>query len=613
MNHYLSIVLFLPLAGALLLLLVSKQNENAIRWIANVVAFLGFVVSIPLWFWFDPARPGFQFIERAPWIPSIGAEYFLGVDGFSTLLILLTTMMGSIAVLSSWTAITERVKEFYIFMLVLQTGMLGAFMALDFLLFFLFWEVMLVPMYFLIGIWGSDRRLYSAIKFFLYTLVGSVVMLLGILALYFAYHNAPANNGIYSFDITKFHEFKFDTSLQWWVFLAFFLGFAIKVPMFPFHTWLPDAHTDAPTAGSVILAAVLLKMGTYGFLRFSLPILPEASRQFVPMVVLLCIIGIVYGALVALAQRDWKRLVAYSSVSHMAMVMLGMFALNPVGITGSIVQQLNHGISTGALFLIVGIVYERRHTREISEYGGLSKVMPVYAAVFLIMTMSSIGLPALNGFIGEFLILQGVFVASKMWAAFAASGVVLGAAYMLYLYQRTMFGKVENPKNERLTDLTHREFATFAPLLILAVWIGLYPAPLLRRLETSVAHIMSRVNTDYAQAYALAADCGPLSPPASVAAATPPASTSAGATPASVAAATPPASTSAGATPASVAAAAARLSASGGPPANAAVPGQAGAPGTTSTSAFMAAAPCGPDGKPLPSTGSGQAPAGVRQ
>jgi NADH-quinone oxidoreductase subunit M len=272
--------------------------------------------------------------------------------------------------------------------------------------------------------------------------------------------------------------------------------------MFPFHTWLPDAHTDAPTAGSVILAAVLLKMGTYGFLRFSLPILPDASRHFVPMMVVLSIIGIVYGALVALAQRDWKRLVAYSSVSHMAMVMLGMFALNPVGITGSIIQQLNHGISTGALFLLVGVVYERRHTREISEYGGLSKVMPVYAAIFLIMTMSSIGLPTLNGFIGEFLILQGVFVASKTWAAFAASGVVLGAAYMLYLYQRTMFGKVENPKNERLLDLSNREFATFAPLLVLAVWMGIYPAPFLRRLEMSVQHIILRVSPQYAAKYA---------------------------------------------------------------------------------------------------------------
>src|SRR5207247_732616 len=456
---------------------------------------LGFVVSIPLWFLYDPQASGFQLVERAQWIPSVGAEYFLGVDGLSTLLILLTTLMGFIAVLSSWTAITERLKEYYIFLLVLQTGMLGAFMALDFLLFFLFWEVMLVPMYFLIGIWGSDRRLYSAIKFFLYTLVGSVVMLLGILALYFYDHTLT---GVYTFDVTQYHKLVLPYDLQWWVFLAFFLGFAIKVPMFPFHTWLPDAHTDAPTAGSVILAAVLLKMGTYGFLRFSLPILPEASKHFVPMMVVLSIIGIVYGALVAMAQKDWKRLVAYSSVSHMAMVMLGMFALNPVGITGSIVQQLNHGISTGALFLIVGIVYERRHTREISEYGGLSRVMPVFAAIFLIMTMSSIGLPTLNGFIGELLILQGVFTYSKLWAAFAASGVVLGATYMLYLYQRTMFGKVENPKNERLPDLSHREFATFAPLLILAVWIGLYPTPFLRRLEPSVAHLSSEGNADYA-------------------------------------------------------------------------------------------------------------------
>jgi NADH-quinone oxidoreductase subunit M len=321
---------------------------------------------------------------------------------------------------------------------------------------------------------------------------------------------------VYTFDVTQFHRLTVPFNLQWWVFLAFFLGFAIKVPMFPFHTWLPDAHTDAPTAGSVILAAVLLKMGTYGFLRFSLPILPEASRHFVPFIVLLSIIGIVYGALVALAQKDWKRLVAYSSVSHMAMVMLGMFALNPVGITGSIVQQLNHGISTGALFLIVGIVYERRHTREISEYGGLSKVMPVYAAVFLIMTMSSIGLPTLNGFIGEFLILQGVFVASKVWAAFAASGVVLGAAYMLYLYQRTMFGKVDNPKNERLLDLSQREFATFAPLLVLAVWMGIYPAPFLTRLETSVRHIVSRVSPEYEAKYV--ANCDPTPTPERVAA-----------------------------------------------------------------------------------------------
>src|SRR3954464_10420436 len=517
MDHYLSIILFTPLVGALLLLLVSKQNENAIRWIANATALVGFIISVPLWFWYNPQGPEFQFQERLPWIPSIGAEYFIGVDGLSVLLILLTTMMGFIAILSSWTAITERVKEYYIFLLVLQTGMIGAFMSLDFLLFFLFWEVMLVPMYFLIGIWGSANRLYSAIKFFLYTLVGSVIMLLGILALYFAYHNDPANLGAYTFDITRYRHYAFAPGLQWWVFLAFFCGFAVKVPMFPLHTWLPDAHTDAPSDGSVILAAGRLKMGPYGFLRFSLPILPEGTRAFVPMMVLLSIIGIVYGSLVALAQKDWKRLVAYSSVAHMAMVMLGMFALNPVGLTGAIIQQLNHGISTGGLFLLVGVVYERRHTREISEYGGLSKVMPVYAAIFLVMTMSSIGLPTLNGFIGELLILQGVFVANKIWAVFAASGVVLGAAYMLYLYQRTMFGKIENPKNERLLDLSQREFATFAPLLILAVWMGIYPAPFLRRLETSVQQIITRVNPQYAAKYA---ECNPTPTPEAVAAST---------------------------------------------------------------------------------------------
>ena len=498
----LSLIMFTPLIGAILLLFVSRRNENAIRWIANIFTAVGFLVSVPLWFWYNPQNAEYQFVERIAWIPSIGAEYFLGVDGFSVLLILLTTLMGFIACLSSWEAITERMKEYYIFLLVLQTGMLGAFMALDFLLFFLFWEVMLVPMYFLIGIWGSANRLYSAIKFFLYTLVGSVVMLLGILAVYFSYH---AVTGVYSFDITRYQAHNFPTDLQWWVFLAFFLGFAIKVPMFPFHTWLPDAHTDAPTAGSVILAAVLLKMGTYGFIRFSLPILPDATRAFVPMMVTLSIIGIIYGALVAMAQRDWKRLVAYSSVSHMAMVMLGMFALNPVGITGSIVQQLNHGISTGALFLLVGVVYDRRHTREISEYGGLSKVMPVYAAIFMLMTLSSIGMPALNGFIGELLILQGIFAVSIWWGAVGAAGIVLGAAYMLWLYQRTMFGKVENPKNEALPDVGFREFALFAPLIVLAVWIGLYPSPFLRRLDTSVTRVIARVSPQYAQQ--AAADC----------------------------------------------------------------------------------------------------------
>jgi NADH-quinone oxidoreductase subunit M len=514
MAHLLSIVLFLPLAGAGVLLLIPRTHERAIKWTATLVALADFALSLPLWFRYDAAFTGWQFAERGEWIPSIGASYYVGVDGFSALLVLLTTLIGWIAVLSSWEAIRERIKEYYVCLLVLQTGMLGAFVSLDFLLFFLFWEVMLVPMYFLIAIWGGGRRLYSAIKFFLYTLAGSVVMLLGILALYFYNHSVA---GTYTFEITRFHQLSVPFQLQKWIFVAFFFGFAVKVPLFPLHTWLPDAHTDAPTAGSVILAAILLKMGTYGFIRFSLPMLPDASRYFVPVMVALAIVGIIYGALVALAQTDWKRLVAYSSVSHMGMVMLGTFALTPVGLTGSIIQQINHGISTGALFLIVGIVYERRHTREIADYGGLSKAMPVFATIFLIMTLSSIGLPALNGFIGELLILQGVYPVSRVWTAVAASGIVLGAAYMLWLYQRTMFGRTDRPENAGMADLNGRELATFLPLIALAVWIGLYPSPFLRRIESSVSRVIARVNTAYAPALATKSCDTPPAPAAAAA------------------------------------------------------------------------------------------------
>ncbi len=518
-DHLLSVILLAPLAGAVLLMLVPRRHEEAIRWLASLTGAAGFAVSLPLWFRYQSQGQPWQFVERAEWIPSIGAAYFLGVDGLSALLVLLTTLIGAIAILSSWSVITERVREYYVLLLVLQTAMIGAFISLDALLFFLFWEVMLVPMYFLIAIWGGGRRLYSAIKFFLYTLAGSVVMLLGILALYFYGHAAT---GVYSFDITRFHELALPAEVQTWIFLALLCGFAVKVPLVPVHTWLPDAHTDAPTAGSVILAAVMLKMGTYGFLRFSLPILPDASRQFVPLMAAVALVGILYGALVALAQSDWKRLIAYSSVSHMGMAMLGMFALTPVGITGSIVHQLNHGISTGALFLLVGIIYDRRHTREISAYGGLSAVMPLFATVFLVMTLSSIGLPALNGFIGELLVLQGVFVVSHTWAALAAVGVVLGAAYMLWLYQRTMFGALENPANRRLPDLSVRELATLLPLVALAVWIGLYPAPLLRRLDSSVGRIVLRVNSVYGPAIAkAAAECNADAAPVQVADAPP--------------------------------------------------------------------------------------------
>ena len=518
----LSLVLFTPLAGAILLLFVNKRHENAIRWIANVFACAGFVVSLPLWFSYNPQDPGWQFVEKVEWIPSIGAQYFLGVDGFSCLLILLTTLMGSISVLSSWTAITQRVKEYYIFLLVLQTGMIGAFVSLDFLLFFLFWEVMLVPMYFLIGIWGSDRRLYSAIKFFLYTLVGSVVMLLGILALYFSYHTAT---GVYTFDITRFQQANFNTTgllwwtglgnaptfdivhfhaiasqipldLQIWLFWAFFLGFAIKVPMFPFHTWLPDAHVEAPTAGSVILAGVLLKMGTYGFLRFSLPICPDASRTFwvQTTVIVLSIIGIVYGSMVAMVQPDMKKLVAYSSVAHLGFCMLGFFALNTAGLQGGILQSINHGLSTGGLFLLVGIVYERRHTRMIADYGGLSAVMPIYATLFMIILLASIGLPVLNGFIGEFTILVGAFLANWRWAVWACLGIVLGAAYMLWLYQRVFFGEIKHEENRALEDVNVREILTLAPLIVLCLWIGVYPKPFFAMTAKSTEKIVAAVS-----------------------------------------------------------------------------------------------------------------------
>jgi NADH-quinone oxidoreductase subunit M len=510
-DHILSIILFTPLVGAILLLFVNKENKDAIRWIANIFSLAGLLVSLPLvpWFW-EKVKSGdaapFKFIEGSAnnWIPSIGAGYVLGIDGISFLLIMLTTLLGFISILSSWTAIENRVKEYYIWFLVLQTGMLGVFMALDFFLFFVFWEAMLVPMYLLIGIWGGPRKLYAAIKFFLYTLTGSVLMLLAILFLYFHHQNVTQ---VYTFSITALYQTAPQIPFQYaiWLFLAFFVGFAIKVPMFPFHTWLPDAHVEAPTAGSVILAGVLLKMGTYGFVRFSLPFFPQvlsSPNTFLSVTVrgwmiALSIIGIIYGALVSLMQKDMKKLVAYSSVSHLGFCTLGIFALNPAGLSGSVLQQINHGISTGALFLIVGILYERRHTREISEYGGISNVMPVYATITMIMFLSSMGLPLLNGFVGEFSILQGTFMENWKWGAWAVPGVVLAAAYLLWLYQRVFFGTVNNPKNEKLHDLTPREVATFVPLIIMAFWIGLYPKPFFQILEQPVNHTIAMARPDY--------------------------------------------------------------------------------------------------------------------
>jgi len=505
----LSLIAYVPLAGALAILFFPKEKTKAIAWFATAVAGIDFLISLPLFFQWDTSLAGFDetTLERYEWIPSIGVQYIFGLDGISVLFVLLTTLLGVIAAVSSWSAITERVKEYYIFLLALQTGMLGVFMSLDFFLFYVFWEVMLVPMYFLIGIWGGKNKLYAAIKFFLYTLFGSVLMLLGILAVYFYYGSTA---GVYTFDITLLHNLGQDPAffeLSRWVFWAFFIGFAIKVPMFPFHTWLPDAHTEAPTAGSVILAGVLLKMGTYGFVRFNLPMLPEATKLYAPYVLALSVIGIIYGAMVAMVQRDWKKLVAYSSVSHLGFCMLGVFALNVNGINGGILQMINHGLSTGALFLIVGIVYERRHTREISEYGGLSKQMPVFATIFMIITMASIGLPALNGFIGEFTILAGAFqippevavsflgitLGGKFWAICGVTGIVLGAAYMLWLYQRTMFGGLDNPENQKLSDCNTREVLYLAPLVAACFWIGLYPKPFFAILDRPVAKLVQQL------------------------------------------------------------------------------------------------------------------------
>jgi len=499
MENILTIVCFFPLLGVALIILwpKGKEHDESIKWIANIVALLGFFISLPLITQFNKAQnidseTGMRFVFKADWIPTIGAQYSFGIDGISMLLILLTTLMGFIAILSSWTAITERVREYYCYFLLLQVGMLGVFMALDFFLFYVFWEVMLVPMYFIIGVWGGPRRLYAAIKFFLYTLTGSVLLLLGILALYFHQHSVT---GVWSFDILAMQQLDIPMDLQIWIFLAMFLGFAIKVPMFPFHTWLPDAHVEAPTAGSVILAAILLKMGTYGFVRLSLPILPDATMYFLYPLLALSVIGIIYGALVAMAQKDMKKLVAYSSVSHLGFCMLGIFIATPVALEGGILQMINHGISTGALFLIVGILYERRHTRMIADFGGLSIIMPVYATIFLIMTLSSIGMPTLNGFIGEFMVLQGVFADStyRLWAVWGAVGIVLGAAYMLWLYQRVMLGPLDKPENQSLPDLSGRELAMFVPLIILAFWIGLYPKTFLDYLHEPVNQIVERV------------------------------------------------------------------------------------------------------------------------
>ena len=503
MTGLLTLVTFLPAAGAVLVFLVPRRREAATKTITVAVTAATFAASVPLYWGFDPARADYQFPDWHAWMPTLGISYHLGVDGISLLLVLLTTFLMPLVMLSAWNAIESRWKEFAITMLLLETGMLGVFVALDLFLFYVFWEAMLIPMYLVIGIWGGGNRVYAAIKFVLYTLAGSLLMLVAILALYFQH---GAATGIYTFDLPVLAQFVLPAGLnQNLLFLAFALAFAIKVPMFPFHTWLPDAHVEAPTAGSVILAAVLLKMGTYGFLRFCLPLFPQSSLMFAPWMFLLAVIGIIYGAWLSTVQPDIKKLVAYSSVSHLGFVVLGLFTLTPQGIVGGIIQMVNHGLSTGALFLLVGMIYERRHTRLIAEFGGLWSVIPAFSAVLMIVTLSSLGLPGLNGFVGEFLILVGAFQVNRAVAVFAMTGIIFAAVYLLWMYQRVIFGSVTNEANRRLPDLTPREWVVLLPVLLFIVWIGVYPATFTGMTETSVQSLITQVQSKAAATAALLA------------------------------------------------------------------------------------------------------------
>ncbi|MBI5204108.1 MAG: NADH-quinone oxidoreductase subunit M [Nitrospirae bacterium] len=482
----LSTLIFLPIAGAALLLLIPRAKESLAKWVGLLVSIAAFILSIPLFTNFDKSTHLMQFAERHEWIPSWNITYYLGLDGISVLFVLLSTLITILCVLISWNAIKTKVKEFYISILIMEGAMIGVFCSLDFMLFYLFWEAMLIPMYLLIGVWGGPNRIYAAVKFFLYTLVGSVLMLVGIIVLYFYAGR--------TFDILELMTKTYPYQMQFWLFWAFFAAFAVKVPMFPVHTWLPDAHTEAPTAGSVILAAVLIKMGAYGFLRFSLPILPEASKAMTPVMLTLSVIAIIYGAVICLAQTDLKRLIAYSSVSHMGFVTLGIFALNLQGMEGGILQMINHGVVTGALFLSVGAIYDRTHTRQIADYGGVASVMPVYATAFMIFTLASIGLPATNGFIGEFLIILGGFTANQWAGVLAATGIIIGAGYMLWLYQRVFFMEV-NQKVAGLNDIDAREIITLLPMVLLIFWIGIYPNTFLGFMHESVNHLLERVNS----------------------------------------------------------------------------------------------------------------------
>jgi NADH-quinone oxidoreductase subunit M len=493
----LSTIVFLPLVGALVVLLAGGRGdrhdrEPLVRNLAMFFSLATFAATLWLWWRFDPSSADYQFIERYDWIPTFGIQYFVGVDGISLFLIVLTGFLTPLALLSSWESVHKSVRNFSFFVLALETAMLGVFVSIDLFLFYIFWDAMLIPMYFLIGVWGYDRRVYAAVKFILYTMAGSILMLIAIIGLAWA-HNAAT--GSPSFSIIDLYNVTLSWKMEMWFFLAFALAFAIKVPLFPFHTWLPDAHVEAPTAGSIILAGVLLKMGTYGLLRFAFPLFPTAALYFAPWLGLLAVIGIIYGALVAMVQPDMKKLVAYSSVSHLGFVVLGLAAMNMQGVQGSVLQMLNHGVSTGGLFMIVGMLSDRRHTRLISEFGGLKAVMPRLVAAFLIITLASIALPLTNGFIGEFLILIGAFKWDKTMAAFAATGVILSAVYMLWMFQRVNYGPVTNEKNRNLPDLTPREWALMIPTVAMCIFMGVFPNVFLRPMEPAINKVIERVHS----------------------------------------------------------------------------------------------------------------------
>jgi NADH-quinone oxidoreductase subunit M len=496
-QRLLTAVVFLPAAGALLLMFFPASRSKAIKAFALAVSLVAFVVSLVLWLRFDPSHPGFQFVERAEWIPTLGVRYAVGTDGISLVLVLLTTILTPVALLFSLTHVSDRVRGFSIAFLMLETGMLGSLVALDLLLFYVFWEVMLVPMYFIIGIWGGSRRIYAAMKFFLFTMAGSVLMFLAILYLA-ARHRSVT--GEWSFLLADLTALRLPAAAETLLFAAFAVAFAIKVPVFPLHTWLPDAHTEAPTAGSIILAGVLLKLGVYGYLRFALPLFPGAAMRYAPWLGVLGVTGIVYGAMVAYAQKDMKRLVAYSSVSHLGLVVVGIAAFTPLALAGAVLQLVNHGLSTGALFLLVGVLYERRHTREIEAYGGIAGVVPVTTALFLVATLSSIGMPGLNGFPGEFLILLGTWSGPvRWWAIAAATGVILSAVYMLSLVQRVFWNPLAHEENRKLPEIRPSEFIAASILVVLMVWIGVRPNDVLSKVTPSVEALRSSVNARVAQ------------------------------------------------------------------------------------------------------------------